>query len=61
MTLRAIARSRARTRALGSIALNRRKSNKTRVRSIDREELWVELSGADDDFVAIDCRPRALY
>jgi hypothetical protein len=63
MTLRAIARSRARTRALGLVALSRRPpSAKARLRSIEREQLWGEYDvGGDDDFVAVDCRPRGAF
>jgi len=59
MTLRAIARSRARTRALGLVALNRRQpSAKSRARIVEREELWADFTSGDDDFVAVDCRPK---
>jgi len=61
MTLRAIARSRARTRALGLVALNRRQpSSKVRASIHERFELWAEFALGDDDFVAVDCRPRGF-
>jgi len=62
MTLRAIARSRARTRALGTVALKRRQATtKTRARSHEELELWSDFDLGDDDFVAVDCRPSWRY
>jgi len=62
MTLRAIARSRARTRALGTVALKRRApTTKARSRSYEELELWSEFALGDDDFVAVDCRPSWRY
>jgi hypothetical protein len=62
MTLRAIARSRARTRALGTVALKRRpQAAKSRAKSHEELELWDDFGIGDDDFVAIDCRPAWRY
>jgi hypothetical protein len=62
MTLRAIARSRARTRAQNSVALNRRsRSSKSRSRLADSFEDLADAGIGDDDFVAVDCRPSGLW
>jgi len=62
MTLRAIARSRARSRALGSVALKRRQPKAlARARAHEHVELWAEFALGDDDFVAVDCRPSTRY
>jgi hypothetical protein len=62
MTLRAIARSRARTRAQNIVPLNRRsRTPKGRSRLADSFEDLGDGGIGDDDFVAVDCRPSGLW